>query len=108
MHSCLCTHAQTSSWWSGRRHDKQLRNRRLSVWNTENGFSKVEGHGQTEGDREIEMEMGRELRVKRGWWKKLKTCMCQVSRPSYIKQTQINRGAIAFSERTADRPINEG
>lgn len=22
VHSCLCTHAQTS-WWSGRRHDKQ-------------------------------------------------------------------------------------
>lgn len=40
--------------------------------------------------------------------KKLNTCMCWVSRPSYIKQTQINGGAIAFSERTADRPINEG
>lgn len=46
------------------------------VWNTENGFSKVGGHGQTEGDREIELEMERELGVKRGGGNKLKTCMC--------------------------------
>lgn len=34
--------------------------------------------------------------------------MCRVARLSYIKQTQINEGAIAFSEHTADRPINGG
>lgn len=34
--------------------------------------------------------------------------MCPVSGPPYFKQTQINGGAIAFSKRTADGPINEG
>lgn len=81
------------------------------VWRTENGFSRVWGHTQKQGDRERDWNGNREgVKVKKGkkGEKKNPTCMCLVSGPSYIKQTQINRSAIAFSKRTADRPINEG
>lgn len=68
-------------------------------------------HRNRETERETEMERERELKSKRGEKgekKKTPTCMCLVSGPSYIKQTQINHSAIAFSKRTADRPVNEG
>lgn len=59
---------------------------------------------------EMEMEMERELESKRGKRAKKNSylCMCPVSGLPYFKQTQINCSAIAFSKRTADRPINEG
>lgn len=83
------------------------------VWRTENGFSRVWGHAQKRRDRERDWNGNREgvkKRSQKGGEKgeKKTTCMCLVSGPSYIKQTQINRSAIAFSKRTADRPINEG
>lgn len=50
--------------------------------------------------------MERECKRKRVKEKTL-THTCPVSGPPYFKYTQINAGAIAFSKRTADTPINE-
>lgn len=65
---CLCTHAQTP-WWSGRRHDKQLRNCPLAcVAHREWIFKSLRTGTETgrQREREIEMEMERELKSKRG------------------------------------------
>lgn len=60
-------------------------------------------------EREIGMEMVREREIKRVKRKKKNYFyMLSVSLPTCFKHTQINGGAIAFSKRTADRPINAG
>lgn len=77
------------------------------MWHAENGFARSGGERERKRERAMAAEIEGELNRGRGQ-KNSHLCMCPVSGPPYFRRTQINGGAIAFSKRTADGPINEG